>query len=65
MPFFLVQHTLGQRVQGRACLNGDVGDYEALVVQWQVTVDGLGQDSVAAVEEKDEYEDDGSDGRKL
>jgi hypothetical protein len=53
MPFLLVEHALGQWVDCRACLHGNVGDDEAIVVERQVAVDGLGEDSVAVVEEED------------
>jgi hypothetical protein len=46
-------------------LDGDVGDDEALVVQGQMAVEGLGQDAVAVVEEEDDEQDGGSEDAEL
>jgi len=42
VPFLLIEHAFGERVERRACLHGEVGDDEAFVVQRQVVVHRLG-----------------------
>jgi hypothetical protein len=61
MPLLLVEHTFGEWVDCRTCLHGDIGDNEAVVVQWHVTVDRLREDAVAIIEE--EYGDGDDDGK--
>lgn len=65
VPFLLVEHTFGERVEGRTGLHGDVGDYEALVMERQVVVDSLGEDAVAAIEEEDKQRGNSDEGDEL
>ena len=57
MPLRLVQEALGDGVQRRARLYGDVGDDQTLVVEREVVVDSLGQHAVPTVEKQDKEED--------
>ena len=65
VPLLLVKHALGQRVDISACLHRDIGDDEAIMVEWQVAVDRLGKDSVAVVEEEDGNGEDNGKGDEL
>jgi hypothetical protein len=57
MPLLLVELAAGQGIERGACLDGDVGDDEAFIVEWQVAVDRLRQHTVAVVEEEYDEED--------
>lgn len=60
MPLFWVELALGNGIERRACLYGEVGDHEASVVEREVVMDGLGEHAVTIIEEEDEEEDDRS-----
>lgn len=55
----------GEYVDLVTCLDGDVGDNEAVVVLGHVLVDGIGQESKVAVEEEDDQEGEEGGGGEL
>lgn len=57
MPLRLVQEALGDGVQRRARLYGDIGDDQTLVVEREVVVNSLRQDAISTVEEQYEEKD--------
>lgn len=54
MPFVRIQFAGGEGLEAGAGRDDDVGDYQARMVGWQVVVEGIRQDPVVSVEEKDE-----------
>ena len=57
MPFIWVEFAVRERIQGRASLHSDVGNYEAFDMKWQVAMDGLRKNPVTIIKEEDEKED--------
>ena len=56
VPFVLIELAGRQRIYTGAGLDGDICDDQTVVVERKVTVDGLGKDTIAIVEEKDQDE---------
>lgn len=65
MPHGWVEVAGGKEVDAGAGNEGDVGDDEAGMVGGHVAVDGIGQDSVVAVEEQDDEQGEGQGGAEL
>ena len=57
MPYLRVETAGGERVDGGAVGEADVGDDAAGVVEGGVGVDGFGEDAVAGVGDEKEDED--------
>jgi hypothetical protein len=58
VPLFGVELAGRQRIKRGACLDSNIGDDEAFVVERQVAVDGMREHAIAVVQEEYEQEDD-------
>lgn len=65
MPFTGIHIARRERVDTRACHDGDVGDDEARVVGGHVAMDGIRKHSVIPIEEEDNEECEGRNGGEL